>query len=363
MRCVIFFVFAVAIATAPASSQGELEARDRLLAAAGLLEAANSASDRIAALTEAVLAYESGLSAMRSKLRNLTLRERELMSALSVEDADGASLLAMMQTATKRAQTQSLLHPGSAIDTIRAGALASTALSALQERASVLSEKLAELNEVQNLISGAEAVLSDALQDLQDARERLADALTQRENLPPRLATDEAAMDALVNSAETLSALADSLFSGGQPDFSYSEQDWIEPVQGRLRASYAPSAGRFGWSIKTESEALIVAPAPSSVRFSRALPGSGEVVILETSEDTLILMAGLSASFVEAGQVLSRGDPLGFSAKVKMSEQDKLNANSPQSSLVDDETVYIEIRQGGASVNPATFFQIEREQG
>jgi hypothetical protein len=46
-----------------------------------------------------------------------------------------------------------------------------------------------------------------------------------------------------------------------------------------------------------------------------------------------------------------------------MAAQDNLNVSGPDVSLNSDETLYIEVRQGGAPVDPATLLTLEQEQG
>src|SRR6056297_16156 len=147
MRYCGFLSLVIYLATAVPANPA-LDARERLLAAAGLLEASQGAGDRVAALTDAVLAYETGLSALRMELRRLTLRERDLTLVLADEDGDITTLLAMMQNATAQAETQSLLHPGSAVDTIRAGSLARVLVPALYDSAAQLEGQLSEVAEL-----------------------------------------------------------------------------------------------------------------------------------------------------------------------------------------------------------------------
>lgn len=343
------------------SADPALEARERLLAAAGLLEASENAGDRVAALTDAVLAYEAGLSALRSELRRLTLRERDLTTALADEDGDISTLLSMMQNATVQAETQSLLHPGSAVDTIRAGTLARDLVPALYDSAGRLEAQLVELTELRVVIEGAERALSDGLSDVQSARTALGQALTDRADLPPRLATNDAAMEALVNSADTISGLADSLLSDRGPVSAPTA--WHLPVAEAQRIGAGASDPRPGWALATQPRALLTSPADVTVRFSGEFPENGTVVILEGDNRQLAVLAGLSASFVAQGQVLAAGEPVGFAGNGQMAAQDNLNARGAEASLFSDETLYIEIRQAGAPVDPATVLTLEQEQG
>lgn len=352
----ILFCFSTSVSADPT-----IEARERLLAAAGLLEASQNAGDRVSALTDAVLAYETGLSALRSEVRRLTLRERDLTTALADEDGDITTLLAMMQNATAQAETQSLLHPGSAVDTIRAGSLARVLVPALYDNAAQLEAQLVELTEVRVLIEGAERTLSDGLSGVQAARTALGQALTDREDLPPRLATNDAAMEALVNSADTISGLADILLPGGEQVSAPTA--WRMPVAAAERIGEGATERRPGWTLATEPRALLTSPADVTVRFSGEFPGNGTVVILEGDNRQLALLAGLSTSFVVQGQVLAAGEPVGFAGDGQLAAQDNLNARGAEASLFSDETLYIEIRQGGAPVDPATVLTLEQEQG
>ena len=144
-------VSAVCVALAMAGSataEGLADAASKaLLRAATLLEQSESAGDRIAALTDTIRAYETGLQAMRAEVRRLTLKQRALQERLAAEDADTAALLALMQNATRQTRAQTILHPGSAPESIRAGTLARSMVPALLERAAELESLLNELGE------------------------------------------------------------------------------------------------------------------------------------------------------------------------------------------------------------------------
>lgn len=359
----IAYLVGFLLAAAGVHAQSADTSRERLLSAADQLDLAENAGDRVTALTEAVRAYEAGLSALRAELRRLTLREREISDSLAAEDADISTLLALMQNATLQAETQSLLHPGSAVDTIRAGTLASALLPALYARAADLEDRLLELEEVRKIIADGEATLSDGLDGVREARIALGDALAARSDLPPRLATNEAAMQALINSADTLHGLADSLLSESAANASSGETVWVPPVAGRVLPALRDPTGRPGWAVATEPRAVVTAPADASVRFSGEFHGHGTVTILEVDGGYLILFAGLSASFVELGQVVAAGAPIGFAGPDGKVAQDNLNAGLGESSLISDETLYIEVRQEGAPVDPATVLTLEQEQG
>ena len=74
-------------------------------------------------------------------------------------------------------------------------------------------------------------------------------------------------MEALINSAETLSAFADSL-AEEPPGESAATEPWEWPVEGTLESGFGadPSpARRHGWVMGADGGALVTAPAAATV--------------------------------------------------------------------------------------------------
>jgi septal ring factor EnvC (AmiA/AmiB activator) len=346
------------------ASQVTLEAADLLAAAAVQLDDATGRSDRISALTQTVRAYETGLAAMREGLRQASLQERVLSERFGAEDRDLGQLLALLQTVSRHTASEVLVHPGDAADTIRAGALTASLVPSLQESASALA---AELDELKNLIAvqaAGAASLEAGLEDVRRARSALADAISNRTDLPPRLATDEAAMQALINSAETLAGFANSLIPEGT-NADLSNRAWVAPVKGHLLRAFneADAAGvrRPGLVIATEAEALVTAPLDATVRFSGQVPGQGTVAILEPKAGSLVILAGMETSFVRLGEIVAAEAPIGLMGGVQTSKQKKLIESSQENRPLGAETLYMEVRQGRAPVDPAILFRLDEE--
>lgn len=342
------------------------EAAVMLLDAAAGLEAATDETDRIAALTETVRAYETGLSAMREGLRLAALEERELSANLADEDADLGALLALMQTATRQATSEIVVHPEGAVETIRGGMLASMMVPALHARAAALDDDLTRLGDLIALQESGVETLETGLAGVREARLALTRAVAERDgDLPERLATDDAAIEALINSSETLSAFADTLLVADEDADASLGRGWRMPVKGEVISGFNERDGRGrqrpGWTVATRAEALVTAPADATVRFSGEVPGQGTVAILEPAGGALIILAGLGKSFVTRGQIVVRDEPIGFMGDGNAETQEKLNANSAGSSLNPDETLYIEFRQGRAPVDPAEIIATAEE--
>ena len=346
------------------ASQVALEAADLLAAAAVQMDEATKRSDRISALTQTVRAYETGLSAMREGLQQASLQERALSERFVSDNRDLGQLLALLQKVSRRAGSEVLVHPGDAADTIRAGALTASLVPNLQERASELATELDELKNLIAVQAAGAASLEAGLENVRRVRSALSDAISNRTDLPPRLATDDAAMQALINSAETLAGFANSLIPEGT-NADLSNRAWVAPVKGRLLRAFneADAAGvrRPGLVIATEAEALVTAPLDATVRFSGLVPGQGTVAILEPKAGALVILAGMETSFVRLGQIVAAEAPIGLMGGSQTSKQKKLNESSQENSPLGTETLYMEVRQGRTPVDPEDLLRLGEE--
>lgn len=335
-------------------------ASDDLGQAAVLLSEAEGATDRIAALTQTIRAYEAGLSAMREGLRRVVLSERELEARLGGEDAELQRLLALLQEVSVAGDARSVFHPGGAVETVRAGVLASSMVPALRERTATLENELADLRSLRIVREAGLATLNRSLEQLREARLALSQAISERTDLPDSLATDDAAMEALINSSETLAAFADSLATSDEPSVD-AGGDWTLPVEGERSSDFnetdAAGVVRPGWTIATGSEALVTAPAAASVRFSGSMAEQGPVVILEPAPGTLMILSGFGQSFVVRDQIVAKGEPIALMEAATGVAQENLNETSLLGGQSSDETLYIEVRRGQAPVDPAAFFR------
>jgi murein DD-endopeptidase MepM/ murein hydrolase activator NlpD len=92
------------------------------------------------------------------------------------------------------------------------------------------------------------------------------------------------------------------------------------PVQGRITASYGERIHPFsgegafhrGIDIASEIGTRIVAPADGVVKFSDLINGYGRAVIIDHGNGVSTLYGHLSGFAVSAGQLIHRGDTLGY---------------------------------------------------
>ncbi len=355
-------VLAIVLAAGGANASAANLARDaaqHLDQAAKALVEADGARDRILALTETVRGYEKGLAALRESLRLAVLEERAMREDFSIKAEELSRLLATIQAIERSGTEASLLHPEGPLPAIRAGMLTADLVPALAVRAEALSEELADLTAVVSLQTSAKAQLELGLSGIRAARLELAQAISNRTGLPEPVATDEAALQALVNSAETLSGFAASLMSEEARNAPPLE-GWQLPVIGnRLRGFDEPDAdgiARPGWTIAAEPGALVTAPVSGTVRFTGSLLDQGTVVILEPRAGELLILAGLGEALATRGEIVSKGAPLGQMRGPDAVEQQNLNETARDGGQRRSETLYIEVRQGGDAVDPRSRF-------
>ena len=360
-----FLSVCICVALAPAAiaqeSPADLarEASDYLGQAALALSEAQGARNRISALTTTVRAYERGLAAMREGLRLASLEERALRDTLAGRDAELMQLLAVLQAVERGGDATRMLHPDGPLPAIRAGMLAGEFVPALNARARSVASDLEDMQAVIAVQRAAQSQVEEGLAGIRTARLALAEAVSNRTDLPQTAATDDATMEALINSSETLAAFADN-FSAQASAPVPDDEIWELPVIGRILRGYkeADAAGvqRPGWILTTQAGAIVTTPAPATVRFSGVLPDFGSVVLLEPRAGELLILAGIADIFVRRGQILSAGEPIGLMGGDFAREQEKLIETEQRSGQPRRETLYIELRQGREAVDPVSRF-------
>jgi murein DD-endopeptidase MepM/ murein hydrolase activator NlpD len=127
------------------------------------------------------------------------------------------------------------------------------------------------------------------------------------------------------------------------------------PVQGRITASYGERIDPFsgegafhrGIDIASEIGTRIVAPADGVVKFSDLINGYGRAVIIDHGNGISTLYGHLSGFAVSAGQLIHRGDTLGYVG---------------QSGRSTGPHLHYEVRVLNAPVNPYKYLRLTLSQ-
>ncbi|MEM0948461.1 MAG: peptidase M23 [Pseudomonadota bacterium] len=365
----LIFAFAV---TGPAAAQDTPRAAaDRaaqaMQTASLLLDAADGARDRVAALTEAVRAYEIGLAALRDGIRRSAEGERALKARFEANEAQLAVLIGALMSMQVSPETVTLLHPSGPVSSARADMILGAVTPEIAGQAAGLRRDLEELALIRTLQGNAEIILRRGLADAQDARTALSRAISDRTEPPDPAATDAAAMAALVSGADTLQGFADSLTglpgeNTGDGGFSARKGRVPLPVAGApitlFNETGADGIARPGWALATAPQALVTAPHGASIRYAGPLLDLGQVVILEPEPGILLVLSGLAEVYGAPGALVEEGAPVGLMGGQIASATQILIESSQGTGQDRPETLYIEIRQGQEPVDPAEWFAL-----
>ena len=192
------------------------------------LQQAETAKNRVAALTTTIRAYEDGLAALREALRQAALREAELTLRFDAERDRIAQLTGVLSQLEAAPGPMLLLHPSGPLGTVRSGMILADVTPSLQAEAEQLRGELAELKALQDLQISAGGTLSRGLSAAQAARTALSQAISDRTELPRQFTEDPEALKNLLESADTLDA-----FSSGLSPQESTVQGFAE-AQGKL---------------------------------------------------------------------------------------------------------------------------------
>jgi septal ring factor EnvC (AmiA/AmiB activator) len=367
---------ALAVLLAPAQGDAETDAAATAMRAAGMLQEAaaslaeaDGARDRVEALTETVRAYEEGLLALREGMRQAALRERAILMAFEAERERLGRLLGVLQSIQSAPGPILMLHPEGPVGTARAGMIVADVTPSVAREAQALRARLEELALLRGLQDAALTQLTDGLAGAQTARADLSQAIADRRMLPPPLALNAAAMQEILQSALSLDDFAaflrqqPSTAPDDLPDFAAAVGRLQTPVLGTVLRRYgeedAAGVARPGLVLATRANALVTAPWPSSVRYAGPLLDYGNVIILEPEADYLLIMAGLATLFVQAGALLQGDAPVGLMPGPSANVEELILPESSGGGVILSETLYLELRHSGRTVDPSDWFALD----
>ncbi|WP_281995101.1 murein hydrolase activator EnvC family protein [Ruegeria faecimaris] len=366
----IFFASRAVAQTDPATAA--LNAAQMLEQASVSLTEAESARDRVRALTETIQAYEAGLSAMRDGLRRAATREAQLTAELRSREKDVAQLLGVLQTIETTAPPVLMLHPSGPLGSARAGMMLSEVTPGLNAKAQSLARDLQEVRTLRLLQQSASETLVEGLTGVQNARTQLSTAIADRTDLPRRFVEDPIRTAILISSTETLDGFASGLsqISEGQiaetdADISSIKGQIALPTQGIIlhRANETDAAGvkRPGIVLGTRPRAIVTSPTAATIRYRGPLLELGNLVILEPQPGLLFVFSGLQEVYGEAGQVIPRGTPVGLMPAESKEIGAILSTSGDGTGTDRSETLYIEVRQDNSPVDPESWFRTDKD--
>lgn len=338
------------------------QASAQLQEAVAALDAATEARDRVTALSQTIRAYESGLAALRGALREAALREATLTKAFDAKREGIGRLLGVLATMEANPGPLLLLHPEGAVGSARSGMILADVTPALQAEAQALKTQLQELADLRALQLSAGDVLETGLATAQAARTELSKAISDRTDLPTRFTEYPGVLKGLLDSADTLDAFASGLSPDSEAGTTFAgEKGRLPlPVLGTVlrQPGEADAAGvrRPGVTLATQPRALVTSPWPATIRYRGPLLDYGNVMILEPGDGYLLVLAGMETLYGEVGEVIATDAPLGLMGGPRTASAEFVAGSPDGSGGRDTETLYMELRQGAAPVDPIPWF-------
>jgi septal ring factor EnvC (AmiA/AmiB activator) len=371
IRAAALAVLLACPAMAETVAEQAARAASDLQAAVNALDQATASRDRVAALSQTIRAYETGLTALRSALREASLRETTLTRQFDAKSARIAQLLGILAGMEANPGPLLLLHPDGPLGTARSGMMLAEVTPALQAEAETLRAELRELTDLRALQLSAGDTLASGLAAAQSARTALSQAISDRTDLPKRFTEDPEVLRGLLESADTLDAFAEglSLNVDDRQDqtFTAAKGTLPLPALGTLLRlpDEADAAGirRPGLTLATQAGALVSAPWPATIRYLGPLLDYGNVMIIEPGDGYLLVLAGLDTIYGDVGEVVPAGAPLGLMGGTGQGSSEFTTVAADGSGPRETETLYMELRQGAAPVDPLAWFAATARTG
>ena len=347
-------------------SQTADEASAMLSAAAKKLDAARSSRTQVRALVEAIRAYEVALVAMQGGLRQIRAETLAAQARFDARREHVEKALLAIQSIERASAAHRVWHPGGALASARAGMTMADLVPILNGEAETLRAELSGLATLTALQEAVEANMIEARADMRRGAEDLKRAMVvEAAKAPPKQERQRRLEDLARNAAE-LGELADRLATFAPVDLEdvrdppqQGQLEW--PFEGEILRSFntsdAAGVQRPGIIFSGAQSALVLAPAPAEVSYAGPFLDYGAVVVLELSQEYLLVMGGLGELFVSTGDKVEARAPLGLLGKDNTSDEEFLIRYREADSAFPNESLYIELRENGIAVDPTAWFR------
>ena len=245
------------------------------------------------------------------------------------------------------------MNPNFDTDNMRDYVLMSSVLTGASDRFSeeieIANKQVKELEQVRSERAIEKEKLDRTAQKYTRERNELDKLLRTRSAQNEKLKSQQAGLQKKLRElsarAKSISELSAGVGSSEMSsDASFSRRKLNLPVRGRVVVRYGEKTAlglkSDGWRIRTRGDALVMAPADGIVKFADNFRGFGKVIIMSHKNGYNTVMTNLGSIDVLPDQEVLAGEPVG-----RMSS--------------DKQEMYLEVRRGNASVDPARLFRDE----
>ena len=285
---------------------------------------------------------EEQRAALSKKIAELD-KQRDKINAELARSYDGisdstGSILFIAQNPSFDAQT---MH-----DYVLTSVVLSSAAEQFDTQIIDATKKLKELDKIRDARAIEKEKLDRSAKKYSSEKDELDKLLKTRSAQNEKLKTQQLAIQdklkQLSARAKNISELSAGVGSSEMSsDTRFSKRKLNVPVRGKLVVRYGEKTAlglkSDGWRIHTRGNALVMAPADGVVKFADSFRGFGKVIIMSHKNGYNTVMTNMGSIDALVGQEVLAGEPIG-----------RMNENKPE--------MYLEVRRGDKSVDPARLF-------
>lgn len=298
-------------------------------------------------------------SVERSETRLKTLRRNESMAnARFLARRQALEDVVIALIAVERDRPPALaVRPTNATEAARVAILMRLVAPQLDNRAREIAAEIGQLRQVRQQILMSNVDYREATQNLITARATVGGLIAKRQELELRLRRDAQTERGLIaqiasrasSLRDLISQLGDVIGNTNKSGPSFARG--FETARGKLlRPAFGQTITAFGAdlaeggkangiTIRTRARAQVISPYDGRIEFAAPFRSYGRVLIINVGTDYRVVLAGLGNSYVQAGQEVLAGEPLGEMAS--------------DASIIPD--LYVEIRRGEATLDPSSW--------
>ena len=314
-------------------------------------------SIKVASSERDVAATKKQLVKTADHVSSLELQRAEISKKIAELDAKIDSIVGDIEKNRGRISDSAAsilfvaMNPSFDTDNMRDYVLMSSVLTGASDRFAdeieIANKQVKELEKVRNERAVEKEKLDRTAQKYTRERNELDKLLRTRSAQNEKLKTQQADLQKKLRElsarAKSISELSAGVGSSEMSsDASFSRRKLNLPVRGRVVVRYGEKTAlglkSDGWRIHTRGDALVMAPADGVVKFADNFRGFGKVVIMSHKNGYNTVMTNLGNIDVLPEQEVLAGEPVG-----RMSS--------------DKQEMYLEVRRGNASVDPARLFR------
>lgn len=319
------------------------------------------------------------------RLKTLGNEERYLRESLKARRGVLAEVLGALQRMGLNPPPALLVRPEDALSSVRSAILLGAVVPELRNETEVLLADLQELSRVVSSIEAERTRLRRTVADQAEEKKRLSLLLDEKKRLQEkaetRMAEERKKAGELAARAGNLQDLIDSLNSEidslreaeerrtGDPvapehrlqravPFAQRVGGVAPPVNGEFVARYGENddTGRRlqGDILKTQSGAIVTAPAGATVLYAGPFRSYGQLLILNAGDGYHIVLAGMERVNVALGQSVLAGEPVAIMGETRLAS---IAGPGDGDEVIPE--LYVEFRKDGEPVDPGQWWRPE----